>query len=419
MKLLPPQPDVEVGMTQYATRTSRQAGKLRVELLDFQVEEQIDLDVGQMATGFPLYRIEKKNIDTIHMARIVSTMLKSRVSYAGLKDKKSVAIQYVSPTSGRAKCQLVLNHQNFQGQIIGRTPRPVTRHDLGGNSFKIRIRDANSKIEDVIKRVYAAARAKTLPNFFGYQRFGSRGAITHKVGEALVKRDFAMAVDVLVAHPRLLESPQARDARALAGEGKFREALISLRPGQDIERAVLTHLVGKDQDFLGALRRIPISVRKLFVNAYQAYVFNLTLSEVLRQGDDISEARGGDCWSELSASDLKWSTVHGVKEKPSEGAVPLLQLPGYAFRDYGSRFDTIELEIMRELGVEPKDFYFKEANELSDEGGFRQAPLLSKNEAHETVEDGVWVSFVLGPAEYATILLREILKPVDPYFSGF
>jgi len=92
---------------------------------------------------------------------------------------------------------------------------------------------------------------------------------------------------------------------------------------------------------------------------------------------------------------------------------------GYAFRDYGSRFDRLIVPILKEEGIAPSQFYLKEAEEVSNEGGFRQAPLLATGMKREQVEGGVTLSFNLGRGEYATTLLREVLKPEDPLISGF
>jgi tRNA pseudouridine13 synthase len=54
--------------------------------------------------------------------------------------------------------------------------------------------------------------------------------------------------------------------------------------------------------------------------------------------------------------------------------------------------------------------------ELSQQGGFRQAPLWCMD-----FEYGgqLKVSFKLPKGSYATTLLREMIKPDDPVKSGF
>jgi tRNA pseudouridine13 synthase len=53
--------------------------------------------------------------------------------------------------------------------------------------------------------------------------------------------------------------------------------------------------------------------------------------------------------------------------------------------------------------------------EASSEGGFRQAAIhCSDYSAHDNV-----VEFSLSRGSFATILLREIMKPQDPMLAGF
>jgi tRNA pseudouridine13 synthase len=155
------------------------------------------------------------------------------------------------------------------------------------------------------------------------------------------------------------------------------------------------------------------------INGYQSYIFNLTLSMALREGLDISRAEVGDNWSTVGPDGLTLQKVHGSKEISSEGAVPLVQLPGYAYRDYGSRFDSIISEIMKEEGIIPKQFYLKEAEEMSSEGSFRHAMIIGKAMSYELGERGTTLDFTLSRGEYATSLLREIIKPQTPLESGF
>ena len=53
--------------------------------------------------------------------------------------------------------------------------------------------------------------------------------------------------------------------------------------------------------------------------------------------------------------------------------------------------------------------------EVSDEGGFRQATI----KCDEFSMSEPFVSFTLSRGSYATILLREIMKPSDPIAAGF
>jgi tRNA pseudouridine13 synthase len=96
----------------------------------------------------------------------------------------------------------------------------------------------------------------------------------------------------------------------------------------------------------------------------------------------------------------------------------MVQIAGYAFRDYGSRFDACLKEIMDEEGVAPPEFYVKEMQEVSSEGGFRRPHVAIREPRWDVEGNVVRLGFTLGKGQYATILLREVIKPDDPASAG-
>jgi tRNA pseudouridine13 synthase len=420
----PPPIDVESGLLRYSIAGGRHEGRLRASFQDFQVQELISLEtvVKTKAPGLvPVYRVTKAGVDTPHVAREIAAMIKSEVNFAGLKDKNATVVQYVSARSTRASAPLQLRGSRFEAQLVGFS-KPVTRGMLTGNRFRILV-GTSEDIGAEIERCFGACAERRVANFYGYQRFGSKGSTNRRIGKAIVEKDFARAVGLMLAEPREGEDDDAKEARRLCGEGRYGEALRMLSPRQDLERRVASHLSQKPDDKIGAIRRIPIPIRRLLVNSYQSYLFNLALSRALAEGIDISRARSGDNWARVKEGGLTVGRVHGVKEDvPKDGvagAVPLIQIVGYAHRDYGSRFDQVLAEVIEEEGVSTGSFYIKEAEEMSSEGGFRPAPLLTGDLSFKREERGFVLEFSLGKGEYATVLLREVLKPEQPQLAGF
>lgn len=418
----PPQADIESGLLAYSTGGGRHEGRLRTTFEGFQVQELISLEdvVPAKAPGLvPVYRVTKAGVDTPHVAREIASMIKSEVNFAGLKDKNAAVVQYVSARSTRAIAPAELRGTRFEAQLVGFS-RPVTRGMLTGNRFKILVETAEDIGAD-IGACFSACKERRVANFYGYQRFGLKGGVNRRAGKAIVEKDFARATGLVLCEPRDGEDEKAREARRLCGEGSYREAVPLFSPRQDAERSVAQHLAQKPGDHVGALRRIPIPIRRLLVNSYQSYLFNLALSRAVEEGIDFSNARSGDNWALLKEAGLTVGRVHGVKEEvPKEGAaIPLIQIVGYAYRNYGSRFDAVLAEVIEDEGVSPGAFYIKEAEEMSSEGGFRPAPLLSSDLSFEREERGFVLEFSLGKGEYATVLLREVLKPERPQAAGF
>src|SRR5207302_988287 len=108
-----------------------------------------------------------------------------------------------------------------------------------------------------------ACREKRVANFFGYQRFGLRGGVNRKAGKSIVARDFAGAARLILTEPREGEDERAQEARRLCREEKHGAAALLFSARQDIERKVASHLSQKPGDHIGALRTIPIPIRRL------------------------------------------------------------------------------------------------------------------------------------------------------------
>ncbi len=417
-----PRLDDAVGMEVYASPSPPCRARIKERAEDFVVEESlVGLEVAnEHAPGLlPLYRVEKRLIDTPHLERALSASLKSRVSFAGMKDKKAVAVQYATPTSTRAERPKSVEGANFRAELVGYVRRPVNRGMVRGNRFRVTLRDCCAAVGERADEAFELARALRAPNFYGLQRFGARGALTHRVGRAIVMQRFDEAVRTMLCEPRESDDQATREAREAISQERYEDGWRLLSRGQDIERMVARRLAEKPGDPVGALRAVPIRVRKLYTQAYQSYVFNRTLSLALRRGLDIAAPEQGDNWGEASEDGLVLEKVHGVREPQEPGAVPLVQLVGYAYRNYESRFDRCVEEVLSQEGVAARDFYVKEMQEVSVEGGFRRPHLVVRDESRATEGDTTVLSFTLARGEYATVFVREIVKPEDPAGQGF
>jgi tRNA pseudouridine13 synthase len=416
MTVGPPPADVLAGMLVYATRSPRIDARIRVAVEDFAIEELIDL--GEEGP-YPVYRVEKRGMGTLDAAALMERALRSRVSFAGLKDKRAVAIQYMGPTSKHSASPAEVRDNGLRGDLFGRFASPVNRGMLLGNRFRISIKSSSAHLVECVEEAYLTCRNRELPNFFGYQRFGLKGDTNRRVGKAIVRRDFAEAVSLVVGESRVTEADDVAAARRMFRDGKYAEAQQTFAKQRYLEGRVVGRLIAREGDYLGALRTLPITLRRLFVNSYQAYIFNKVLSMAVERGIEIARAVPGDNWAKLASNQLRVGKPHGVREQPDESALPLIQLVGYAFRDYGSRFDRLILEALAGEGTEPRQFYVKEADEMSSEGGFRHAPLIARDLDFRSGPEGLVLDFSLSKGEYATTLLREVVKPENPLESGF
>tara|TARA_Y100000815_G_C12939151_1_gene348517 strand:+ start:62 stop:448 length:387 start_codon:yes stop_codon:yes gene_type:complete len=93
-----------------------------------------------------------------------------------------------------------------------------------------------------------------------------------------------------------------------------------------------------------------------------------------------------------------------------------LSIPFVGYSYYKkTRFHYYIEKILRDEGITHKDFFSKELQEISNEGGFRNSSIQCDD---YSVKDNV-VSFSLSRGSFATVILREIIKPENPLTSGF
>ena len=173
----------------------------------------------------------------------------------------------------------------------------------------------------------------------------------------------------------------------------------------DIEIAILKSLA-KSDDEITAIRSIPLQMRRFYVQAYQSYIFNKTLSMAFEYGEDLFLPQENDVCYDMNNKLGKFQNEPGQKL-----TVPLV---GHSYFTK-TRFDYYIKKILEQEEVSPPEFLTKDFQEISLEGGFRNASI--KCDEFHTSDDTV--EFQLSRGSYATIVLREILKPDNPLSCGF
>ena len=260
-------------------------------------------------------------------------------------------------------------------------------------------------------------------NYYGLQRFGSERLVTHLVGKAILERKFDKATEILLTYTTNYDSKFSREIREKLRDIKSNPNLIrEIPPGMDIEKNLAKAiLIGKDP--ISALRTIPISIRRLFVQAFQAFLFNKTLSIAIRDDFSLTIPEESDLCFDVFGDDLTFGKIRKYeKGKPADSRIqrlPIIRLPGYSFQPGKNRFDKIIKEFMKQENINAKDFFIKEMQELSESGGFRQACYVCKNFKYKKEENSLLVGFSVPKGSYATVLLRELIKPANPIESGF
>ncbi|ABW02399.1 tRNA pseudouridine(13) synthase TruD [Caldivirga maquilingensis] len=430
--------DLQVGMEYYITDCGGVGGRLRSSYEDFIVEEVLidgmvislkaPVNIKPKPGPYTWIIIEKRGIDTISLVVTLSRRLGvklSDVSYGGLKDTKAVATQVIS-IKGITPMQLEGLDLGPRVRVVASfsMDKPFTPSEIWGNQFTIVIRGITGD-ESVFNCVIEQVMERGLPSYYGYQRFGLRRPNSHIIGKLIIMGDFEKAVEELVAKPYPYEDDTIRKARELAGMGEYSKALELLPRSIRYlpERLVLKQLLMDPGNYMNALSKLPVNLLKLYVEAYQSYLFNKALSARIGRGISINRAVDGDLIVLLDEHGLptgnvikaEGSMVDKVNSIISKGRATVVgHLVGYRSRFNNGVQGEIELSVLKAEGIEPSDFKVSGMPKLATGGGVRWLSIKPIIHSISVNGSNAKLIFKLPKGNYATTLLREFIKPNRP-----
>jgi len=383
-----------------------------LEAKGLRIEEKAPTREDERKQSYLHFTLEKKDWDLNKIINILARKAQAsrkRFSSCGTKDKYAVTTQRISAFS--------VPYESISGFTLKDCllyDFEYNDHDLGlgdhqGNRFTILLRDAEgADIEEFRRQMIE----KGVPNYYGMQRFGMRGN-THEVGKLILKNDFEGACKAYLCDTSNELNQKAVQARKnLAGNwGDYRKAASEYPVYLRYELVLLNQLIQNPNDFANALRRLPKGIFKMFVHAYQSYLFNLMVSERVEL-HGLKKALVGDV---VSAEGVQVEVTAGniaeLSERVKAGTAHITApLFGYDTVVSGGEQGGIEKKILEKEGVQLSDFRIKSMPEASSKGTRRNICLEVAGFEFEWKTDGLQLRFSLQPGEYATSLLRELMK---------
>lgn len=449
-------PDIDklLGMEVYAIKTQGVGGAIKASVEDFMVEEvlvdgskaQINpsepqksvLGCTQQSQRYLLCVLVKRNWDNFIAVKNVARQLgidQNRIQIAGIKDAKAATAQYITIENVLMEDAAKVDGAGITVRPVGYVRNPLSLFYLFGNGFIITVTGVNKEDSFIKEQVDLAmqeiCQAGGMPNFFGHQRFGTIRPITHLVGKALLKGNLEEAAMIFLAQPSPHEHPESRQARSELEENRdFSLALEHFPKQLRYERSMLHYLTEKPGDFAGAFRTLPPKLQVLFVQAYQSYLFNRFLSERLKAGLPLAEALVGDFVVGMERTGLplvnipRYVTEESLA-KTNEAVVAgklRVALPLVGFKQKLSKgvMGELESQVLAEEGVDLWGFGATVNSKLGGRGGLRTATTPVKNfHLLNATSNSISLGFTLYRGSYATVLLREIMKPSNPIDAGF
>jgi len=419
--------EAEIGLEVFYTTTPGTGGRLRKVPEDFVVEE-ISKYPDQSEDGkYTIANVTSTNWEMNRLVRMLSKSLRisrSRIGFAGTKDKRAVTKQLMSFEIPIEDVRSLRMHQVTISDAY-RAKKHITIGDLIGNSFALRIRDCAIQGEELETTAQATASILRdldgFPNFFGVQRFGALRPVTHLVGKHIVKGDFEKAVMVYVANPNDNESEDAQRVRRELGRSMdFKSATATYPKKLSFERTVIAHLAENEGDYAGAIRSLPPNLQMMFVHAYQSYLFNKMLSQRIRRGLPLNKPLIGDV---ILPADRNGIPDHDIHIRVTEENIDLVErqmaerkafVSGMLFGSESEFAEgeagAIEKEIVETEDISREDFIVPAIPECSSKGSRRELLGRFKDLSIRVDGDSLVLSFSLDKGCYATSLLREFMK---------
>lgn len=433
-----------IGIEVHTTKAPGIGGRLRRHPEDFIVQEiGIDGDISPLKPvskqypdqpgKFIAFFLVKRNIDSIQAIRRISRALGisyKRFSYAGIKDRRAVTSQRITLYRGAPHDLIGREIRNIQLLHPHRVRKPIVPGELLGNHFSIIIRDLEVAAKEVVNRITAIRQEYEsqggILNFFGHQRFGVIQPTTHLIGKQILLGNLQEAIRILLDITHIDVPPSDEDAEEENARSQKRTDPQRHSKYRTYERAISNYLSKHPGDYRGSLSVLPKDLVRLYIHAYQAFLFNRAVSQRAKQGIPLNHPIVGDftmpTTGEIHAARMVTTTTLSQAEKDLQNGHHKLVIPiiGYDFEhiEFKGPLGKILTTILEEEQITPIQFRLKHLPALSQRGTFRPILIQPTNfqfrKLDEESETVVRVSFDLKKGSYASVVLREFIKPKYP-----
>jgi tRNA pseudouridine13 synthase len=386
-------------------------GAIKEHLEDFQVAE-IPL-YEPSGEGTHLYfEVTKKGIPTPAAIQRIARHLGVRpddVGVAGMKDARAVTTQWMSIEHvDEARLATLQDAQLSIGRVTRHTNKLRTGH-LAGNRFGIRIRNPQPGALEAAQAALDVLARRGVPNFFGSQRFGSRGDGS-ELGRALAAGNDDEFLALFLGRPKEDDPPDCTAAREAFDRGDLEAAMQLWPPHYSAERRILAAFARK-RTAARAIAALDKRMKRLYVSAFQSRIFNEILA---RRIDSIDQVQLGD-WAQKTDTGGVFLVEDLAADAPRAATFqisPTGPIFGRRCRIAQGEPGRLEREVMAQHRLE--DGELTKVGSLKLDGTRRPLRFPIRDVAVAAGEDQagafVEVRFFAPSGCYATVVLGEVMK---------
>lgn len=410
----------------YVTKEEGIGGTIRNQYEDFYVEEIPDLIPTGEGPNVWIW-IEKIGRTTLDVVLDIARDLhidRKRMGFAGMKDKKARTRQWICISNMDSEEQFE-QVKSLSGQIyktdflkVIRGRKKLRMGQLKGNKFRILIRDIDDveKSAEIASDILKQLEVTGVPNYFGWQRFGKPRTNTHLVGEALVENDLKKAVGRYIGNPTEEEHKENQKARKAYDDGDLEKSLELMGKGMRYEKMMIKELIKDskkgeltDKSYKNALYALPKPLQRMFVHAYQSFLFNAAVSKRVEMG--INKYIEGDIIINNEERIVRDKTPEEYQELIDTFQVnPTSPLYGTKVPFAGGKVGEMEKSILDDYGLSKEDFEVPKMPRLGSHGLRRSMRFQVWDTSAIATDEGVLTEFSINKGSYATAVLREVMK---------
>ena len=393
-------------------------GQVKQRAEDFRVDECPPDNIRGGRGRFTWFKLSKRGLTTPAAISRVAFHLgikPNAITFAGLKDANAITSQWVSLADVDVRRLERMRDKNIRISDIHFRPVGQNVGNLTGNRFVVKVRGVDRRQQNQAQAIMDLMARRGVPNYFGQQRFGSRGD-NAAMGEALIRGQHEEFLRVFLGRKRKSDPPRSQTARDAYDHRALKRALACWAPYcMDPRNALSALLAGKAP--AEAIKTITPRIRQIYIQSYQSLIFNDILA---RRIDAIDTIQRGEIAEDHTTSrsfhvkDLADATARAAAFKVS----PTGLIPGRRMRIAEGEPGKIERDVMARHKIDAK--LFDQSTTTMNVGASRRPLRFRPTDVQASAgkdRNGTFVeiAFTAPAGCYATVLLEELCKNRQPY----
>ncbi len=254
--------------------------KIKVKPEDFVVEEMAALPLAGKGP-YGAYLLRKNGWNTVELLHRLSRQIHipfARFSYGGKKDRYALTCQHIGIEASR---QPEIKEKDYSLQFAGFMDRPMGPDLIQANKFGIVVRGLKQEQSQKALALIPRIQKEGYPNYFDDQRFGSFDTRQGFFAEKLLKGHFSGALKIHLTAIRPEEGNREKQRKRFFSQ-HWKDWKSCLGKAETLFEkqgfAFLAKDAGSPVTLLKMLAKDDMAV---YFSAYQSYVWNEALKEVL------------------------------------------------------------------------------------------------------------------------------------------